>query len=268
MTTKHALSFALSGVTVIAGLLAAWAVLASGSTTQGLPRQTPPTGVSISPTPSLLADVPDAAAAFQVLRSTSPRAAAAIEHVLRDGGKGAAELVRWKSVECQNTGIKGVSGCQLYSVAPGTILESWNPEEGVLEYELQRRDAEAMLAYDFDGRHPQLDLIARREDGIFLIVMGVDARPDVSFPGVVPTNSGDTIAMELRIDGPTGDVLAVSSKPAGRPPLETIRYEEHHGRKYEILGKSQAFAERESAFAAELEAHAHDPVSLTPAPTR
>lgn len=250
MVAKHPLSFVLSGVTVVVGLFAAWAVLAGGDTTQGLPPEAPPPGVTFSPTPSLLADVPDIGDAIRALRSR------------------AADSVRWRRAECQNTGLRGVSGCQLYGVPPGTILEFWNPEEGVIEYELQRNDAEAMLSYLLDGRHPQLDLIARRDDGAFLVVVGVDPRPDVSFPGAVPTNSGDITAIEFLIDGPTGDIFAASSKPRQRPPLETVRYQEHRGRAYKILGKSQAFAEREKAFADELEAHTHDPVNITPTATR
>ena len=191
-----------------------------------------------------------------------------VERVLSDGGSGAAQAIRWRRTDCGSTGVRGVTGCELYGVPPGTILESWNPWEGVLAYELQRKDAEAMLSYLFDERHPRVDLVARRDDGVFLIVVGVDPRPDVSFPGAVPTNSGDTTAIELRVDGPTGDILAASSNSEHRPPLETIRYEEHRGRTYEILGKSQAFADREKAFADELEAHTHDPVNITPVPTR
>ncbi len=198
------------------------------------------------------------------LTSTAPILTATVERVLSDGGSGAAQAVRWRRTDCGNTGVRGVTGCELYGVPPGTILESWNPEEGVLEYELQRKDAEAMLSYFLDERHPRIDLVARRDDGVFLIFVGVDARPDVSFPGAVPTDSGDTIAIELRIDGSIGYILAASSKSGGRPPLETIRHDEHRDRTYEILGKSQAFADHEKAFAGEAEARAHD----TPVPTR
>jgi hypothetical protein len=110
--------------------------------------------------------------------------------------------------------------------------------ESARGYQVEPQAVRDQIAYPVDGRNPRLDLLAQRDDGTVLAVIGLDPAQGKLFPGGTATNEAPVIAAYVYV-APDGTTSDMSERGTGSPPLEPIRNDERQGvHKYTILAAS------------------------------
>lgn len=178
------------------------------------------------------------------LRVQQPRQAATIDHWMKGDVEAAVATFPTVTGKCDDFITRGMSLCEREGYAPGTSVTLLIPAgESAPGYQVEAQAIRDEIAYLIEGRSPRLDLLAQRDDGTVLAVIGLDAAPGKLFPGGIPTNEAPVIAAYLYI-APDGTMSDMSERGTGSPPLEPIRNAERQGvHKYTILAVSTEFVE-------------------------
>ncbi|MCC6382587.1 MAG: hypothetical protein IT304_08750 [Dehalococcoidia bacterium] len=235
--------------------LAAWGLVQNSRSQAPPPEPTIAPGVMPQPTPSLLRSVPTIAEGKAALASTAPGAAEIV--ALVEGVQVAALLDRmlWQSGSCEQYVARGKDRCEAWGVAPGVVVE-WLRPRPEFAVQLLRAAAAAELSYLLEGRHPRLQVLARRDDGAYLLSFAVDPKPGLMFPGALPEGGTPVGTSYLHTDPKDAAKIAgYGSFSVSTPPLEFARYDAFHGiHQYELLAASDEFYKAEQASHDEIEA--------------
>lgn len=249
---RRALSIALTVGVVVSGALAFVAVVLPS---QGTTADTGTSGFDaslLSPTPTIFpGNSSDPAAALGGLQGREAIVAEVARSILGGDTARLLDLRTPSPAPCEAfTGPDGRSDCEVLGLARGTIVTRYSTEPGGESYAMTREEAMRDLKHRFAGRHPRVDLVARRSDGQFILFLGVDPAPALYFPaGLLDTKSSPVVGVLLFID-PSLDapLIGIRDLPNSSPPLEELRVEAHRLKlSFEVLAVSGEFRAREQA---------------------
>lgn len=243
------LASAVLTVAVLAtGALAAWSFASGGSKVAGEPALPPP--LTVTPTPALLSSVPPIDRARQEVATADPAVASLLDAAARADVSALIAALPVVEGPCDQFAVRGVTRCESAGLPAGTVVKLYETaSESLPGFTVDEATARATVGYLLAGRNPGLDLLARRPDGSYLAVIGVDPQPDRLFPG--GTIVGGDVGMVSLVVGKSGRLLDFTARSAAAPPLEPIRNSLRRGdQSYTILGVSDRFAAQEAAAAA------------------
>lgn len=224
-----------------------WALIDRGRSEEPPPEATISAGNMPAPTPALLRTIPAASDAAAGLRAKAPALAelfAAVESA--DVGRILGHIA-WQSAACDEFVYRGTTACEIWKVAPGTVVESVRPQG--YEVDVQRADVSDAIAYFLENRHPRVQLIARLEDGAYVLSFGIDPQPGLLFPGRI-AEGGAPVGTWYLITAPSdpGKIASYGYRSIGGLPLDFIRVDQFRGvHRYEILGVNEEFRAPEQA---------------------
>ncbi len=246
------LSVGLSVAVVASGSLALWAITNGGQEAEGDPALPPP--IAVTPTPALLEPAWPIEDAEAELAAAHPAADSTIRAALQADVSGLLKAFPVVEGPCEDlSGGRGVTRCELEGLAPGTTITLYAlVSETLPGFLVNEQTARDRVGYLFHERNPRLDLLARRDDGAYLAVIGIDPQPDRNFPGG-EISGGDVSTVWMVLDE-SGTVLNFGGRNVNAPALEPIQNDIRHGiHTYEILGVSNEFIAHDSRIHDELE---------------
>jgi hypothetical protein len=247
MSARYRLpSYLLTLAVVVTGAFAAWAVTHNSTPAEGALTGRP---VTVTPTPAILPPASDMTQALAKLRSASPGIAATIDATLRGDASAVVDAAPATSGPCESFVVRGVTLCERSGLTPGTTVEQISLNgEGLPGFRMERPVAGQTVRYLLDGRGPELQLLAARDDGATLAVITIAPRAALQFPGPLRLGGADVATLYMTV-GPGGTVLDLEQRVVGAPPLEPvrngIRLREHD---YVISAASAAFVNTEKAW--------------------
>ena len=212
-----------------------------------------------APTPALLRTIPAASDAAAGLRAKDPALAELFDAVESTDVGRVLDHITWQSAPCDDFVYRGITACEIWKVAPGTVVESMRPQG--YEVDVQRADVRDAIAYFLENRHPRIQLVARLEDGAYVLSFGIDPQAGLLFPGRI-AEGGSPVGTWYLITAADnhGKIASYGYRPVGGLPLDFIRVDQFRGvHRYEILGVNEEFR------AAEQSAHdAQEKANRTP----
>jgi hypothetical protein len=236
----------LIAVAMVAGGFAILAVLGAEGGDHGV-ASTPTAGDNgLPPRPTIvsrrLPTMPEGLADLDITAPTVTDAVREVED--EDAAALASRLRRWRG-PCDQIMERGVTRCEALGLPPGSPLELATLEGSYYgPADIAARAMEHFVA----GRTPRAALIAHRSDGAILVEFDVVAAGSFSFPGGDTTGSLTQTHLEVVFDRATGDVLSIGDYSDGRPPLETMRVDEHRGvLTYRVTGVADSYVARVAA---------------------
>ncbi len=252
-------AIALAIGTAAAVVLVLWTLSDGGAAQEPPPESTTHAGSVPAGTPALLRLAPSIEEGEAKLRSSAPGAADLLDAARAADVKMLLDHVAWESNRCDEFVYRGTTACEVWHVASGSVIQSMRPDGS--EVDVQRTDVEAALTYFLRDRNPRPQLIARRDDGAYLLSFAIEPRPGLLFPGRLPEGGAPvgTWYVLTSAQGP-GAIATYGYAPVGGLPLDFVRVDEFRGtHRYEILGASEEFR------AAEQSAHdAQEKANRTP----
>lgn len=216
-------------------------VVVTAACSDSAPR---PEVFNITPTPTILPKGGNVLPVLEKLRAERPEQVATVDDWLTGDVEAAGATFPTVTGKCDDFITRGVSLCERAGYEPGTSVTLLIPSrESARGYQVEPQAVRDQIAYLVDGRNPRLDLLAQRDDGTLLAVIGLDAAPGKLFPGGTATNEAPVIAAYLYV-APDGTISDMSERGAGSPPLEPIRNDERQGvHTYKVLTASAEFVE-------------------------
>jgi hypothetical protein len=265
MRAKPLGAMGLTLAVVITGAAALWSVVAGS--TSGHTAAPPPAVVGkVTPTPAILPANTDVHGALASVRQSHAQVAATIDAWLRGDADAVTAATPSRTGPCEMFATRGRSqeeACALIGAGPGAAMTMFTTaSESAAGFEVLAKDVADNVTYLTAGRHPSLQLLASRDDGAYLAIVGTDARPGLQFPGPLVLGGGDIAAVYLVVS-PNGQLVDVDQHIASAPPLERLQNDMRHGtHSYEIIAADASLRAREKAANDDHEAHLHD----TPTP--
>ena len=240
-------------------VLVLWTLSDGGASQEPLPESTTHAGSVPAGTPALLRLAPSIKEGEAKLRSSAPGAADLLDAARAADVKMLLDHITWQSAPCDDFVYRGITACEIWKVAPGTVVESMRPQG--YEVDVQRADVRDAIAYFLENRHPRIQLVARLEDGAYVLSFGIDPQAGLLFPGRI-AEGGSPVGTWYLITAADnhGKIASYGYRPVGGLPLDFIRVDQFRGvHRYEILGVNEEFR------AAEQSAHdAQEKANRTP----
>jgi hypothetical protein len=203
-----------------------------------------------TPTPAVLAGIPDVSAARNVITARSPELSRFIDSVEASDTPSVLAQLQFDRTRCDELISRGVTECSRRGVQSGTELETFRPD-GFSGYGLERSDIQAAVDYFLSGRNPRLSFVADRSDESTVLVFAIDEREGLVFPGAIPEGGAPVTAVYfITVPGREGIIATYGYQSSATPPLEFLHSDERSGVRYEILGVADEFRDRDlNAFA-------------------
>jgi DNA-binding CsgD family transcriptional regulator len=160
---------AVGAVVAAAGI--AIAVVASGDGGD-------PPAPSITLTPAALPPVPSIAEARASIEAADPPVARLIEATLQSDVDALMVAFPVSEGPCEEFVVRGLPRCESAGLPAGTQIRLYEiASERLPGYRVDGETVGGTVAYLLDGRKPRLDLITRRDDGAYLVVIGIEPEP-------------------------------------------------------------------------------------------
>lgn len=251
-------SIALTAGVLAAAAVAGYAVFFRGSAAPSRASQAPTAMAAVPPpTPTVADDVAGDRDRANATISTSAPALAQLIAVVESSNVDSlmANHLNWTSSPCTPPGQTSntVSPCATLGVPVGTVVRMlpedvgeawWHPEQ----------DVRAAFDYYLGATHPSLGLVAKKDDGSYLVSFAIDS---VRVPG----QNAVAVRITFRTDPANPGLVAVYGVGLNTStPLDTIRTDEHYGETpmYDVIYISPRLAAADQAWHDQIAAHAHD----------
>lgn len=248
MTRSTWTSLTLTVAVVAAGLLAAWSLMANASTGVSAPQ--PGSQLSgATPTPALIPGNRDVNGAINSLRGTSPEIFAVIDAWRTGDAAAIVSALPSRSVACDEEITRGVSLCERLGIPSGSQLTLFQMlSESIPGFEVREEDVVNTVRYLTKGRSPQVEMLSRRDDGAYLVVLRVDPAPALQFPGPLKLGGADIQSVYLTI-GSDGRLLNAEERIDAAPPLEPLQNSIRRGtHTYTVIAADDAFRGKEKGW--------------------